>query len=579
MTLFEVAKEIADRLIATFLRGADGRRPVYGGTETFQDDPHWRDLILFYEYFHGDNGAGLGASHQTGWTGLVAPLIQLFGHLTPRGRARAGGPAAGQALPPGHRGGDRPRRDRPGGAGRPSVRLPAEPGRPRDQHVGLAARPGRRGRAAPVTLADVPADVWDAVAGPGVDAVWLMGVWQRSPAGAAIARDAPGDGRGAARRAARRHRRRRRRLGVLHPRLHRRRAPRRRRRAGRGPRRARRPRRRRCPRLRAQPRRARPPVGARAPGVLRARHGRRPRRRPGQLPRRRRRRHRPRPRPVLPGVAGGAAARRLARRTSRAAAAAIVASIAERCDGVRCDMAMLVLDDIFVRTWGERAAGGAVARRRPGLLADGDRRRAGARTRTSCSGPRRTGTSSRALVEQGFDACYDKRLYDRLVHRRAGVVDPRPPRRRSGVPGAHRALRREPRRAAAGGDAAAAGGPGRGGRRPDAARRRPAPRGPGDRAPGAGAGDARPAPGRGARRRPGGVVRPAARRRSATGMRRGTWALVDGRGLARQPLVRAPRRVDVDGAPTPGTSSSSTCPTSGPTAGSGCPTCRPGRSC
>ena len=81
MTLFEVADELADRLIAIFLRDADGRRPVYGGTEQFQDDPHWRDLILFYEYFHGDNGAGLGASHQTGWTGLVAQLIQLFGHL------------------------------------------------------------------------------------------------------------------------------------------------------------------------------------------------------------------------------------------------------------------------------------------------------------------------------------------------------------------------------------------------------------------------------------------------------------------------------------------------------------------
>jgi hypothetical protein len=83
MTLFEIAKDIADRLIATFLRGEDGRRPVYGATTTFQDDPHWRDLILFYEYFQGDDGAGLGASHQTGWTGIVAPLIQLFGHLTP----------------------------------------------------------------------------------------------------------------------------------------------------------------------------------------------------------------------------------------------------------------------------------------------------------------------------------------------------------------------------------------------------------------------------------------------------------------------------------------------------------------
>jgi hypothetical protein len=82
MTLFEVAKEISRRLASTFLRDADGRRPVYGGCAKFQQDPHWRDLILFYEYFHGDNGAGLGASHQTGWTGLVARLLDLFGRLT-----------------------------------------------------------------------------------------------------------------------------------------------------------------------------------------------------------------------------------------------------------------------------------------------------------------------------------------------------------------------------------------------------------------------------------------------------------------------------------------------------------------
>jgi hypothetical protein len=82
MTLFEVAKEISRRLSSTFLRDANGRRPVYGGTKKFQSDPHWRDLILFYEYFHGDNGAGLGASHQTGWTGLIAPLLDLFGRVT-----------------------------------------------------------------------------------------------------------------------------------------------------------------------------------------------------------------------------------------------------------------------------------------------------------------------------------------------------------------------------------------------------------------------------------------------------------------------------------------------------------------
>jgi hypothetical protein len=83
MTLFEVAKEIARRLSSMFLRDANGQRPVYGGTKKFQDDPHWRDYILFFEYFHGDNGAGLGASHQTGWTGLIARSLDLFARLTP----------------------------------------------------------------------------------------------------------------------------------------------------------------------------------------------------------------------------------------------------------------------------------------------------------------------------------------------------------------------------------------------------------------------------------------------------------------------------------------------------------------
>lgn len=81
MTLFEVAQELTRRLAGTFLRDADGQRPVYGGSAKFQNDPYWRDLILFYEYFHGDNGAGLGASHQTGWTGLIAPLLDIFGRL------------------------------------------------------------------------------------------------------------------------------------------------------------------------------------------------------------------------------------------------------------------------------------------------------------------------------------------------------------------------------------------------------------------------------------------------------------------------------------------------------------------
>jgi Mannosylglycerate hydrolase MGH1-like glycoside hydrolase domain len=83
MTLYQVAEEITNRLASIFLRDKDGRRPVYGGTQKFQEDPHWRDYILFYEYFHGDNGAGLGASHQTGWTGTIARVMHLFATTTP----------------------------------------------------------------------------------------------------------------------------------------------------------------------------------------------------------------------------------------------------------------------------------------------------------------------------------------------------------------------------------------------------------------------------------------------------------------------------------------------------------------
>ena len=75
-TVWEVSNEISLRLTRLFLKDAKGERPLYGGNQTFQHDPHWRDHILFYEYFHADNGAGLGASHQTGWTALVAKLIQ-----------------------------------------------------------------------------------------------------------------------------------------------------------------------------------------------------------------------------------------------------------------------------------------------------------------------------------------------------------------------------------------------------------------------------------------------------------------------------------------------------------------------
>jgi hypothetical protein len=102
MNLFEVAREIAHRLTKIFLQDESGRRPVYGGTEKFQTDPHWKDYILFFEYFHGDNGAGLGASHQTGWTGLVGKLIELFGRLDAQKvleLGKAGGFALDQTEP------------------------------------------------------------------------------------------------------------------------------------------------------------------------------------------------------------------------------------------------------------------------------------------------------------------------------------------------------------------------------------------------------------------------------------------------------------------------------------------------
>ncbi len=103
MNLFEVSQELSDRLTRIFLRDEHGRRPVYGGTEKFQSDPHWRDHLQFFEYFHGDNGAGLGASHQTGWTGLVAKFIQLYGFLDAQ-RILEGGKMAAFQKKAGERG-------------------------------------------------------------------------------------------------------------------------------------------------------------------------------------------------------------------------------------------------------------------------------------------------------------------------------------------------------------------------------------------------------------------------------------------------------------------------------------------
>jgi hypothetical protein len=94
MNLFEVAREITNRLTSIFLRDENGRRPVFGGADKFQRDPHWRDNLLFYEYFHGDNGAGIGASHQTGWTGVIAALIEIFGKVDAEEFLRGGRTAA-----------------------------------------------------------------------------------------------------------------------------------------------------------------------------------------------------------------------------------------------------------------------------------------------------------------------------------------------------------------------------------------------------------------------------------------------------------------------------------------------------
>ena len=92
--LYAPTHELGRRLTAIFLRDNKGKRPVYGGTQKFQDDAYWRDLILFYEYFHGDNGAGLGASHQTGWTGIVARAMHLFATTSPEQVLESGKKAA-----------------------------------------------------------------------------------------------------------------------------------------------------------------------------------------------------------------------------------------------------------------------------------------------------------------------------------------------------------------------------------------------------------------------------------------------------------------------------------------------------
>ena len=91
LTLWEVARELSRRMTSIFLRDENGRRPVFGDIEKFRTDPHWRNLVLFHEYFHGDSGAGVGASHQTGWTGVVTKLIQQSGESRERNKTESAG--------------------------------------------------------------------------------------------------------------------------------------------------------------------------------------------------------------------------------------------------------------------------------------------------------------------------------------------------------------------------------------------------------------------------------------------------------------------------------------------------------
>jgi len=97
LTLYQVAENLADRATGALLRDPDGRRPVFGGQPILQTDPNWRDLVLFHEYFHGDNGAGIGASHQTGWSGLAGIFPLLFRGSHFRGSSTGGVPAQRQA--------------------------------------------------------------------------------------------------------------------------------------------------------------------------------------------------------------------------------------------------------------------------------------------------------------------------------------------------------------------------------------------------------------------------------------------------------------------------------------------------
>ena len=396
-TLFEVANELGRRLSSIFIPGADGRRPVYGGSERFQTDPNWKDMLQFHEYFHGDNGAGLGASHQTGWTGLVARVIQVRGYLRPED-------VLSSAL-----------RREPGVPSRSGMNAQRNKAWPSDSVIyelntaawlhDVSVRAG-----VGTTLANVPSAEWDQVTPPGVDAVWLMGVWERSPAGVQLAlRSADqvasfhaaladlddadvigsaycirryevdarfGGRRGlAVARAALAERGVRLLVDFVpnhvapdHPWLidH--------------------------PEYFVQGNAddlARDPASYLAMGDAVIARGRDP-----FFP----------PWPDVAQLNGFAPG-------LRQAATDTLLDIADQADGVRCDMAMLLLNDVFARTWGERAGSvpeqeywieviGAVRAEHPDFVFAAEA----------------YWDLEWDLQQLGFDYCYDKRLYDRLIH-------------------------------------------------------------------------------------------------------------------------------------------------------------------
>ena len=423
-------------MASIFLRDETGKRPVYGGTRKFQDDPHWRDLILFYEYFHGDNGAGLGASHQTGWTGVVARAMHLFEEPMPGMAPDVALDVRAGAVPPtpatwplaGDRWLTSPRAANP-----VLYQL--------NTRVHLTERSRVLGR--PATLDDITDDELDAIAARGFEWVWLLSVWRTGPAGPADRSRRPGASPGVRGDAARSPRRGRRRLRLRDHRLRREPGPRRRRGARAAasadgdawhPADA---------RLRAQPHGDRSSVGREPRRLLRQRLGARSRcgspRNYARVARSGRRgRPRSRTRPVLPRLDRTRsssttrtpqlceAMTEVLRRDRRAAATASAATW--RCSSCRTSSSAP----------GAGSPGPSGNLRSRGLV----RRRPGSRFMAEVYWDLEW-----TMLQLGFDYAYDKRLYDRLVDR-VRAPRARAPMGRSRLPGPPRAVPREPRRAA-----------------------------------------------------------------------------------------------------------------------------------